>query len=636
MGDFECKIENRTVIPAGMDYDGSQARISGPLCIRHLCDRKWQPEAYTALVGHWWRRLLAPTGSGKSTVARALLWADLKAGFKVIVAFPQTVISRSFETLNILLPSGEEVQWDPGKRLIDSDESTIEALVQFVVNPPGPTPRSRILICTHATLVRAHQRLMEAGHSWAGAGGVSLGVDESHFVKADGEDEEGYNELGKVVAHFLRLKPGPLLLMTATWLRGDLSRILSKEARCEFATYQYTADRYLAEAQYLREVVFSYIVGPPEEALRFLHKDPGKRTMMFMRSVRANEIEQKYVRVRSYLNALGPVVKTSPYLVTHTLEGQEVLTLDLVSEIDRDSRKKAFLKSLDDHTGQPNFTLALLIGKMGLDWEECNQVIIDQKRNSYPDIIQMIGRALRDFKGKGRVDIIILLDPLKREDAEYTHCLQDYLKTLLASMVIEWQFQAPAFPKDATEKQKKAIEKVRSNPDLGSRILDKVMDAALHSPTGKPEEATLNDAIDELLADDFDAEERKGIADFTKAEVLKKNRALRDLHYADDIPLDLKFDTSISGGLRIHAFRLGTTLTELRGKMDRMPFRKLMAEVARRNIRTREEYRAQYKDIPGAPKDPGTYKDFQGWKHFIGKAKGIIRKKKRAAVREYP
>jgi len=67
--------------------------------------RSWQARGFTALRDHRRRILISPTGSGKSTLMKALTFADLDndPSSKVIIALPQLLIAGSFEPVDLAL-----------------------------------------------------------------------------------------------------------------------------------------------------------------------------------------------------------------------------------------------------------------------------------------------------------------------------------------------------------------------------------------------------------------------------------------------------------------------------------------------------------------------------------------------------
>jgi len=624
-----ARIVSRTVIPAGMATSRRAAPESEWV---RMADREWQPEALEVLCRANRRRLLAPTGSGKSLVQRAVMWHDVLQGSKALITVPQVVIGKSFRAKKIELPNGDRFEWAPGVELFDCDDSTIETLSRFVLDPPGPTYSSRIAICTHDTLRGTHKELMRKGKSWGAKGRVSLAIDEAQFLKMDtalvgGKEKDDFNRLGEVATYWIEQDPGNLMLATATWLRGDQTTILRRELLETFAKYQLTADRYLATFPKGFEVVFSYAMGSPEDVLKHLFTEPCRKVIDFMRHTSTiDDSTNKYNLVRSRFEALGKYTTGDVYNVHERPDGSSLVSLDLVTDKPESARKfrqRVFLDSLESHKNQPDYVAAMNIGKMGLDWEECNTAIIDTERTSMGDRMQMGGRTLRIFPGKMRAEILTILEPPRRDRPDFLAKVRGSLKTLLASLVIEWQFRVLRLPKD--------VEELVKDPEKMESLLGDVVDDVIRSPKSKPEEDILRGRLEKALPGDENEAKRKVLEDFLKRELQSKRN--QDLHTADEVPDEILagFRSSMFGFLRYHSFALGAgDLTNLRTTLEAskaIPYEDLKREVARLGIKSQAEYTRRYKEIDGAPEHPSTaYTSFSYHQLFGAKGPQRIRK----------
>ena len=83
--------------------------------------------------------------------------------------------------------------------------------------------------------------------------------------------------------------------------------------------------------------------------------------------------------------------------------------------------------------------IALNMFKEGADWIWADRCIIVGIRSSLVDIIQMVGRVLRDAKAKKHVEVIQLLPfTLDQTNASvFRDNLNDYLKAIYASLILE-------------------------------------------------------------------------------------------------------------------------------------------------------------------------------------------------------
>ena len=638
------RIESRSVIPPVLN---SHAKCA-PTCkdeaprapgVLRLTDRTWQPEALAALVGERKRRLLAPMGSGKSTLIRAIVWHDLKrldakgkATTKVIIAVPQLVIAQSFGEVRIELPDGQIVEWAPRHKLIElAVGSTVKKLYDIITKPAQSTTDARIVICTHSTLREVHKLLMEEGRTWDEYGEVSLVIDESHLAKQDvyfmdGEEHVDPNCLGDVIGHWLDHDPGPLMLATATWFRGDLTSIVSTEQLDQFdATYQFTADLYLADLAARGmplEVVFSYALGTPEDAVRYLHSGRPRYVIDFMRHPNSMSEEggDKYDRLERRMEALGPYV-TKDHLRIHEGPQGPIPSLDLVedkSEAARKNRQKAFLTSLKTRTNIPRHVCTMQIGQLGLDMDVCDTVLIDGKRNSMPGFLQMGGRALRGLRGKFTAEILTVLEVPNPDEPGYARAVRDHCKTILSSLVFEWQFRAISFPHILNPEIRAMVENVVKNPTGMVKLQHTVVDDRITAPETRPDSEVVAGAVKgfvQTLVDEGQVEPGSPtevelvntLVEFVTTEVTRKSREARELHSADEVP-DWVIDDAnpnILDSLRYYAYSLThDKLTALRNDMEancKISYEDLAKEIKRLGI-TFSTYPQRYTEIERAPK----------------------------------
>ena len=625
----------RSVIPAGLNTATCRDTPDRSNGLIYLADRPWQPEAFAKLESEDWRRLLAPMGSGKSTVLCALMGLDIRnrwdSGLKALIIVPQTVIGHSYRPMRIVLPDSTVIDWAPRLVLLDDfDGPTIERLWRFVTEPAGPTPDSRVAICTHQTAVALHERLRTEGRKWSCGGPVSLCIDESQLLKQEGEDGEGDNGLGSMAGHWLGpASPGPLTLATATWVRGDLSPLVTKKQLKQLVTYQYTADRYLADMKYLKEIVFAYALGTPEETLhKLLTERPYRCIIDFMRHTNTmtdlggGKLERRDRR----LQVLGPY---TPGENIHQHDGQygRLRSLDLVDEAFQARRKKYILDAIRSNlkASLPNYITTMKIGEMGFDYPQLDTVLIDTKRGSMTAVLQMAGRALRDVLGKTRAEIVTVLDVPDPSDPEYIPKVRDSLKTILGSLVIEWLFRGCKFtlpkledPEDEA-KIERLVEDFLANPDETTRLVDDLVDERTRSPESRPDtevidkvtERVLERLVDQGLVEansPTEAQLKGALAHVVEKSLERKTK--EELHSADDVPdwiLD-KASSSVFGCLHYSAYvvthnELARLRTELEARQI-LPYADLVRDVKRLNIRKYSEYLTRYTEIDQAPKHP--------------------------------
>jgi hypothetical protein len=128
----------------------------------------WQRRAFDVLIGKRFRILNAPMGSGKSVFCCYLAAQEMQGNDqKVIIAVPQTIIANGFRAANLEFPDGSRFIWtltnqfdlfsDEGKI---TDQRMVERAVAFLKSPVvKELPQTRIMLCSHMTLVKMLQYL---------------------------------------------------------------------------------------------------------------------------------------------------------------------------------------------------------------------------------------------------------------------------------------------------------------------------------------------------------------------------------------------------------------------------------------------------------------------------------------------
>jgi len=407
----------------------------------------WQERGFDDLLGQTRRILTAPTGSGKSTLIKALAAVELAAHSdrKVVIAVPQVIIGASFgalrdqcNTVTSLRVKGRVHDWEVGVSLLDVADP-VKKLMAFLAAPPGETPASRVAVCTHATLVSAQKRIAKAAAKKSPWEGVSLYVDEAHHAQCSEEEDEAMsNRLGQLVAHWLDHDLGNLLLATATWLRPNLGAIVPPERMGAFRPFSMKMEEHLALIQV--GITFRFIVGKPEEALRSIFREGDDKTIVYLPNAATREVKArgKHAVLQGYLDAIGPEKRADAWSTTLRCKGKkarDVRVVDMVTVEGRDERRSLFLKAIDDGSC-PDVMFALNLGKEGFDWPALVRAVVIGARASIPDVLQMLGRLLRKYPGKKQVEFTIVLPGVEGEDdAEQ---VRGYLETIVCSMVIDW------------------------------------------------------------------------------------------------------------------------------------------------------------------------------------------------------
>ncbi|GAB7261516.1 hypothetical protein [Dickeya ananatis] len=106
----------------------------------------------------------------------------------------------------------------------------------------------RILICTHATLRFAFDKLVVTDFD-----NCLVAIDEFHHVSADGD-----NRLGNLIDELIKKSSAHIVAMTGSYFRGDTVPILLPEDEALFTKVTYTYYEQLNGYQYLKSLGIGY------------------------------------------------------------------------------------------------------------------------------------------------------------------------------------------------------------------------------------------------------------------------------------------------------------------------------------------------------------------------------------------
>lgn len=405
--------------------------------------RVMQERAYEKR-GEQYLLIKSPPASGKS---RALMFIALdklhNQGLKkAIIVVPEKSIGSSFnnEPLSkhgfwadwVVAP-----QWNLCNAPGDDNGGKVGSLKAFLESA------DRALVCTHATFRFAVERF-----------GVSafddciIAVDEFHHVSAD-ED----SVLGSIVSQLIAREKVHIVAMTGSYFRGDALPVLSPQDEAKFETVTYTYYEQLNGYEYLKQLDIGYYFysgSYVDEISNVL--DTNMKTIVHIPNVNSRESTQrgKTTEVSEIMGAMGTWkgkdAITGFDLVERT-DGRILKVADLVDDgPDRHAKVLASLKdpAQKDNRDHVDVIIALGMAKEGFDWIWCEHALTVGYRSSLTEIIQIIGRATRDAKGKTRSRFTNLIaEPDASEDL-VTDAVNDTLKAIAASLLME-QVLAPKF-----------------------------------------------------------------------------------------------------------------------------------------------------------------------------------------------
>jgi len=492
MAEFSSESTPKLVVQRAHNIEVGRKPCHDPRHPDHKVFRIWQHRGWEALCDSSLRTLVAPTGSGKSILVKALAWKDAaQLGHKVIIAVPQTIIARSFcDRDRIETPEGSLINWAPNHLLFGGYSRSafgyVSKLQRFLRAPVHPTVNKRILVCSQQTLVFAAKQLRESGEEnlWQG---VSLYIDECHHSRSpqlikELKEDQIRNCLGQLIAHYVEKDPGPLMMATATFARWDSLSIIPPEHLPRFQRFVYGFDEYLESMEHLRRIDIRYFVGDPVQTIKqAAQEDPTSPTIVYIPSPQSLDTSgtNKLAFIRQLQEALG-VPRYNCNAVHHTLpSGQEVTSLDLVNPKNRDDRKE-WLYEVIGTREVPNWIWAMYLGREGFDMPELQRSFVIGVRHTIM-LLQMLGRLTRDYPGKDRIEFNIVLPHFESDDTPQQ--IVAHLKSMMMATILEWQLvpmrlHLKLVPKKHRKAAREAIEKAR-DPVVAQQITDRIIDEAV-------------------------------------------------------------------------------------------------------------------------------------------------------------
>jgi len=346
--------------------------------------------------GEQYLLIKSPPASGKS---RALMFIALdklhNQGLKqAIVVVPEKSIGSSFND-EPLSKFGFEYDWTvpPQWNLCNvpgGDDGKVGAVGRFLASD------DRVLVCTHATFRFAVDKF-----------GIEvfderlIAIDEFHHVSANPD-----NKLGAHLGQLIARDKVHVVAMTGSYFRGDAEAVMAPEDEAKFDTVTYTYYEQLNGYEHLKTLdigYFFYTGSYADEIMSVLN--PAEKTILHIPNVNARESTgDKHKEVDHIIHALGDWQGIDPVTGFHlvkTADGKVLKVAELVDQ-DNQSRIQASLR-MAEMKNDRNFVdiiIALGMAKEGFDWVWCEHALTVGYRASLTEIVQIIGRATRDAKGK--------------------------------------------------------------------------------------------------------------------------------------------------------------------------------------------------------------------------------------------
>lgn len=451
MNDHSINPTNTYTVPS---VSIATARTGASSKANELGMRAMQERAY-AKRGEQYLLIKSPPASGKS---RALMFIALdklhNQGLQqAIVVVPERSIGSSFadeplSRLGFYWDWQVAPQWNlcnaPGGDEARAAKSKVDAVRQFLASS------DKALVCTHATFRFAVDELGIAAFD-----NRLIAIDEFHHVSSNPDNKLG-SQLGAIIAR----DKAHLLAMTGSYFRGDSEAVLGPADESKFETITYTYYEQLNGYQWLKSLDIGYFfyTGPYVDAVTKV-LDPTLKTIVHIPNVNAREsLKDKQREVDEIMHGLGDWKGVDPNTGFHLVaakHGRMLRVADLVDDSDP-ARRTRVLGALKDSTQKDNrdhvdVIIALGMAKEGFDWIWCEHALTIGYRSSLTEIVQIIGRATRDAKGKERSRFTNLIAEPTAEQCAVTEAVNDMLKAISASLLME-QVLAPRYeftPKNA-------------------------------------------------------------------------------------------------------------------------------------------------------------------------------------------
>jgi len=426
------KTEN-TIVDIKYQQTGTATAVN-PLGMREM-----QAMAYE----HRNKRFLlikAPPASGKS---RALMFIALdklqNQGIKkVVVAVPEKSIGRSFKNTN-LTNGGFFANWAVPTYFnltdVKNEQDKKGRFIEFFRQNGA-----KILVCAHATLRNGMKELEDEAFN-----DTLLAIDEFHHTSADAN-----SNLGDVVRRVMNNSTGHIVAMTGSYFRGDGVPVLRAEDEARFFPVTYNYYQQLNGYKYLKNLILGY---------HFYHGsyldrigevlDTTKKTIIHIPSVNARSSTGlgKYTETGEIMKVIGAVeskdYNTGIYHV-RTADGRLLKVADLVEDDQKERNMvQGYLQNIK-HRDDVDIIIALGTAKEGFDWQWCEMCLTVGVRGSLTEVIQIIGRCTRDCEGKETARFVNLIAMPDAEQAEVKVAVNDFLKAITASLLME-QVMAPSW-----------------------------------------------------------------------------------------------------------------------------------------------------------------------------------------------
>ncbi|MDJ1138802.1 DEAD/DEAH box helicase [Marinicella marina] len=426
---------HKSIPSVSVNYStNGSSKKSNELGMRVMQERAYEKRGEQYLL------IKSPPASGKS---RALMFIALdklnnQNIIKALIIVPEKSIGASFND-EPLTDFGFYWDWEvePKWNLCNApgeDGGKVNSVRSFLESDDN------ILVCTHATFRFAVDRFgIEAFDN------CLIAVDEFHHVSANPN-----NILGNQLAQFIARDKVHVVAMTGSYFRGDAEAVLTPADEANFETVTYTYYEQLNGYEYLKKLDIGYYFYSgtySDEILSVLN--PNEKTIIHIPNVNSREsTKEKLKEVEHIMDELGEWMGIDPetgFDLIKTSKGKTLRVADLVDP-SKQAQVSAGLKIPEQKNNRDHVDIIIALGmaKEGFDWIWCEHALTVGYRSSLTEIIQIIGRATRDAKGKTLSRFTNLIAEPSAEEDVIVDAINDTLKAIAASLLME-QVLAPKF-----------------------------------------------------------------------------------------------------------------------------------------------------------------------------------------------
>ena len=373
--------------------------------------REWQVEAYDALIGRQQSDLIAPCGSGKSTVQAALAIGDFtKSQRKQLIIVPQVHIAEGFFPKDgewvMLSIHGATYKVRVPVEYNFAQAASVQRLIGWLLKPlrlRKDSPKNEIsgalALSSYTSFVLAWSQMSNAQRLHI-TKTVHVRPDESHHVSMGDQCvfENTRNKVGDAL-RFMAENGGYRTSSTATGFRGDGKKILPRALKSMTKTYSHQFIKHfptLGIEEFLLEVN-EFKKNPIHRLIKAIKAEPKEKHFIVVPSYNAGW-RRSFTDSSHGVNALmKELLKIYPK--------DRILNL-VPQEEGRKDKKQNLLnepKFFEEKASQFDVVITVQLGREGTDWCPCSRLHVTYVEGSIVLAVQTIGRLLRYFKGKTKI-----------------------------------------------------------------------------------------------------------------------------------------------------------------------------------------------------------------------------------------